>query len=480
MADRILSSYFYKFSERVLTHATTFVVSIVLARLLTPADYGTLSIIMVFVVFIQVIIDGGLSSALIQKKDTTTKDYDITLTITLIMAFAFYMLLYFVSNILENWLEMDRLSRYLRVVALILFPSAYLSIYRAKLVREMMFKTQLYVTFLGSLISGIVGIILAYKGFGIWALITQQMSTSIIMVLLYALISKWVPWITFRADYGRAKQLYNYGWKIMVTNLLVRSNNEIMGLAIGKNCSPMILGLYDRGKQFPQAAAENIEGTVQSVLFPILSKVQNDKTLLVKHLRKIQVIMSYLSFNLLAFIAGSSTSFIPILLTERWMACIPFLILWCVCYIPSVPSIIAITAINSIGNSNMTLKRQLLSTIPSLFVCLVVVIITRDVFWVLVAKIIMIPYFYGITSHYLTKSIPYGFRDQMKDLLPNLVVSLCVFGSVFFISSFNLNAYVTLLLQIIAACAMLLVLSSTMHIEGYVIIKEIIMRYIKK
>ena len=480
MGKSNISSYLYKFSERILTHATTFVVSIILARLLSPADYGTLSLIMVFVVFIQVIIEGGLSSALIQKKDTTNKDYDITLTITLLMALAFYLLLCFVSNSLETWLKMQGLSEYIRVVALILFPSALLSIYKAKFVREMMFKTQMYVTFVGAFVSGLVGIVVAYKGYGIWALIVQQMLTSVLMVVLYAFITKWMPKIVFSADYGRVKDLYNYGWKIMMTNLLVRGNNEIMGLAIGKCCSPAVLGLYDRGKQFPQAAAENIESTVQSVLFPILSRTQDDKTILIQCLRRIQIMMSYISFFLLAVIAGASTSFIPILLTDRWSDCIPYLILWCVCYVPSVPSIIAVTAINSVGNSDMTLKRQLLSTIPSLLVCLIVVILTKDVLWVLIAKIIMIPYFYGITSFYLSKSIPYSFKEQMKDILPSFVVSVVVFFGVYGFSYLNMNAYATLSIQCVAACLIIVLFSSLFRLEGFLLIKDVVMGYIKK
>lgn len=479
MGNSNISSYLYKFCERILTHATTFVVSIILARLLSPSDYGTLSIIMFFVVFIQVIIEGGLSSALIQKKDTTNKDYDISLTITLLMALAFYVILFFVSNTLEKWLMMQGLSDYLCVVALILFPSAFLSVYKAKLVREMMFKTQMYVTFVGAVVSGIIGIIVAYLGYGIWALIAQQMSTSIIMFVLYALITKWMPKIVFRTDYRRAKQLYDYGWKIMLTNLLVRGNNEIMGLAIGKCCSPAVLGLYDRGKQFPQAAAENIESTVQGVLFPILSRTQDDKTILIQRLRRIQIMMSYISFFLLAVIAGASTSFIPILLTDKWSECIPYLILWCVCYLPSVPSIIAVTAINSVGNSDMTLKRQILSTTPSLIACLVVIILTQNVLWVLIVKIIMIPYFYGITAFYLAKSIPYNYRDQIKDILPSLFVSICVFLGVYYMSYMHINNFLLLTFQCFVAFVILIILSSLFRLEGYIMIKDLIKGHLK-
>lgn len=472
-----LSSYLYKFGERVLTHATTFVVSIVLARLLTPSDYGTLSIIMVFIVFSQVIIEGGLSSSLIQKKEINEGDYNTTLTITLILATLFYIILCYSSNLLEGWLNMPKLALFLKIVALTLFPAAYLSVIKAKLVREMRFKIQMYVTFICSLLSGITGIIFAHAGYGIWSLIIQQLTNTTLLLILYSIRIQWLPKIIFNINLSIAKQLYDYGWKIMLTNLLVRGNNEIISLAIGKNFTKASLGFYDRGKQFPQAASENIDSTIQSVLFPILSRCQHDKVQLLAKTRNMQSLGAYLLYFILAIIAGAAPTYVPMLLTEKWIGCIPFLMAWCICYILNVYTIIATTAINSVGYSNMTLKRQLLTTLPSLAIVLYVVISSDNVFNVMIAKIFLMPYMFFITAYFQKKAIKYRYADQIKDLLPNLLMALVVFGGVYICNYIELHRIVILIIQFMAGCIIYLGLSyifkvnSLQYLRNYVIKK---------
>lgn len=450
MASNILS-YIYKFAERILTHATTFIVSVVLARLLTPTDYGTLAIIMVFITFSQVLIDGGLSSSLIQKKIVDKQDYDTTLSITIYLAFFIYVVLAFCAGFIESWLNMEGLATYLRIVSLSLFPAAYLSVIKAKLVREMRFKVQMYVTFIGSILSGLLGIWMAYSGYGIWALIAQQISNTVFLFLLFVISIKWLPSITFRIEWGRAKVLYDYGWKVMTTNLLVRGNNEIVSLAIGQHFSKASLGLYDRGKQFPQAASENIDATIQSVLFPILSRCQNDIAQLRDKTRNMQVFGAYLLFFILAIVAGTSPTYIPLLLTEKWQGCIPFLMSWVICYLPNVYTIIATTAINSVGYSSMTLKKQLLTSIPSLLIVLIVVAFSKDVFNVMITKIIMIPFMFFVTAYYLKKAIGYGYVNQILDLLPSLVAAIGVFFVLYFMNGINLHPIVILCTQCITS-----------------------------
>lgn len=476
MGKSNISSYLYKFSERILTHATTFVVSIILARLLTPADYGTLSIIMVFVIFSQVLIEGGLSSALIQKKEVEKKDYDTTLTITIVLALCIYVMLAAFAGAIENWLCMEGLASYLRVVALMLFPAAYLSVVKAKLVREMLFKVQMYVTFIGSTLSGLLGIWMAYAGFGIWALIVQQLSTTVFLLLLFILCIKWIPSVTIHIDMEKAKELYNYGWKIMATNLLVRGNNEIVSLGIGKQFSKESLGLYDRGKQFPQAASENIDSTIQSVLFPILSRCQNDIVQLRERTRNMQVIGAYLLFFILAIVAGASPTYIPLLLTEKWMGCIPFLIAWVACYLLNVYTIIATTAINAVGYSSMTLKRQLLTTIPSLIVVLIVVALSKDVFNVMIAKILMIPYMFVVTAYYQKMAIGYGYLDQLHDLLPSLMASFCVFAVLYLLNNVEIHSLSLLVMQGVVSILIYALISVVFKMKGMVYIKELIFK----
>lgn len=476
MANSNLSSYLYKFGERILTHATTFVVSIILARLLTPTDYGTLSIIMVFIIFSQVIIEGGLSSALIQKKEINEEDYNTTLTLTLILSLLFYISLAVSANSFERWLNMHELSLFLRIIALSLFPAAFLSVIKAKLVREMRFQIQMYITFICSFLSGLIGIYFAYSGYGIWALIIQQMSHTVLLLALYGIWIKWFPKIIININFQLARQLYDYGWKIMLTNLLVRGNNEIISLAIGKNFTKASLGLYDRGKQFPQAASENIDSTIQSVLFPILSRCQHDKSSLLTRTRNMQTLGSYMLFFILAIIAGASPTYIPLLLTEKWIGCLPFLIAWTICYTLNVYTIIATTAINAVGYSKMTLKRQLLTTLPSMAILLYVVITTTDVFNIMIAKILLMPYMFFITAYFQKKAIKYRYSDQIKDLFPNFLNALVVFGGIYGCNYFELPGIVILMTQCVVACIIYLGISYLFNLNGLQYLRKYVIR----
>lgn len=476
MAKSNLSSYLYKFAERILTHATTFIVSIVLARLLTPTDYGILAIIMVFVIFSQVIIEGGLSSALIQKKEIEEDDYNTTLTITLFLSILFYLLLFLNAGFLEKWLNMPKLADYLRTIALSLFPAAFLSVIKAKLIREMRFKVQMYVTFISSILSGILGIYFAYSGYGIWALIVQQLSNTIFLFVLFCIWIKWIPRLILNINFKIARQLYDYGWKIMLTNLLVRGYNEIISLAIGRNFTKGNLGLYDRGKQFPQAASENIDSTIQSVLFPILSRSQHDKAQILVRTRNMQSIGSYLLFFILAIIAGASPTYIPFLLTEKWNGCIPFLLAWTLGYTLNVYTIIATTAINSVGYSNMTLKRQFLSTIPTLCIILWVASTSNRVFDVMIAKMLLIPYSFFITAFFQKKAINYGYLDQIKDILPSLLIAFIAFGGIYIFNYCLLPSLLILLLQVFVAFIIYIGLSLLFKVNGFFLITRLLVR----
>lgn len=470
-----LSSYLYKFSERILTHATTFVVSIVLARLLTPEDYGTLAILLVFVTLAQVFIEGGLGSSLVQKQDVTEQDYNITLTITLGLSLILYGLLFCGSNSLESWFEMDGLSSAFKVIGLVLFPSSYLSVIKARYVREMKFKIQMYVTFVSSLISGGLGIVLAYNGSGIWALIAQQLSNTLLLVVLFSIIARWLPKIRLRVNIERAKSLYNYGYKIMLTNLLVRGNNEILSLAIGKQFSKASLGLYDRGKQFPQAAAENIEGTVASVLFPILSRCQNDKILVKEKTRRMQAMGASINFFIMPIVAGSAPTYIPLLLTDKWLGCIPLLLLWVICYIPSIYIVISTTAINAVGNSDMTLKRQLFTTIPTLLVLLMIIPFSTDVVSVMIVKAFSVPYVFYITARYLSKSIGYKIKEQLIDQLPYFLLGCVVFVIVYLENYLKTQYLIVLLIQGISSLPIYLLLSHVFRLQGFEQLKSIVL-----
>lgn len=473
-------SYFYKFIERILTHGTTFIISIILARLLKPSDYGILSIITVFISFSQIFIEAGISTALIQKESIDDFDYRIMSSIMLFFSLFVYIILYFISSKISIIFSISEITGYIKILALMLFPSVYVSIIKSKLIRKMKFKIQMYATVISSILSGITGIILAYYGLGIWALIIQQIANQIILLLLFIFFYNWFPLPTLRIQISKIMPLYKFGLKVMFSNLLIRLRVEFSNLIIGKFFSPSQLGYFNRGKQFPQVLAENVESTVQSVLFPILSRKQCNINMVKNEIRNIMIISNFWFFFFLSILASTSNSIIKLLLTDTWNNCIIYVKLWCLSYTLALYNVISSTAINAIGKSNVTLKKQSYITFPMLITIFLAAFFSTSPIYIVASMIIFIPISFLLTGYYLKKELKYDYSEQLRDIVPQLLISLIIYVISDYVNIIHISMYSKMLIQLIVCFSLIIILSLILKVRAFSLTLNILKNHIIK
>ena len=272
--SKVIISLFWKLMERVGTQGIQFVVQIVLARLLLPEEYGTIAIITIFISFANVFVQYGFNTALIQKKNADQTDFSSVFFLSLIVAGVFYLVLFLAAPFIAGFYQNPALIPLLRVLAITLFIGGLNSIQNAVVARKLEFR-KLFFSSLGAvMVSGVVGIVMAYNGYGSWALVAQQLSNQITIAIILWFTVKWRPLLLFSLE--RLKGLFSFGWKLLVSALINMLYMDSQSLIIAKIYSPMMLGYFNRGQQFPALIVSNINGSIQSVMFPALSLQQEN------------------------------------------------------------------------------------------------------------------------------------------------------------------------------------------------------------
>ncbi|MCZ2257306.1 lipopolysaccharide biosynthesis protein [Sporosarcina sp. G11-34] len=462
----VLTGLFWKFMERGGTHGVQFIVQIVLARILLPKDFGLISVILIFITFSNALVQSGLNTALIQKKEVDNKDYSSVFYISLLLSVFLYIFLFIISPYIAVFLESDQISSLIRVLALTLFIGAFNSIQVAIVTRKMEFKRLFYSSLYGIVISGAVGIVLAYLNFGIWALVYQQILNQLIIVITLWITGGWRPTLEF--SILRVKQLFSFGWKILMSSLIFNLTKDVRTFVIGKLFSLDILGYYNRGAQFPGLITTNINGSIQSVMFPAFAAQQEDRIVLKSMVRRSIVTSSFIVFPLMTGLAVIAEPLVRILLTDKWLPSVPFIWIFCSIYALEPLHTANQQSINAVGRSDITLKLNIVKRIID-FLILGVTIpfgIYSIAYGMILSGIIG-----SIINAYPNKSIlNYGYLEQVKDIMPSLFLSIIMGGVVFFIRYLNLIPSVTLIVQIILGVITYCSLARVLRNESYVYI----------
>ena len=309
--------------EKIFTYLVTFVVNIVMARLLTPADYGVVGIIAVFVSFSQLFIDGGFTTALISKANRDEADYRTVFVFNVISSIILYAVIFFAAPVIESYYEISELGWYLRANSLVLIISALSAVQITKFTIDVDFKTISKISVPSSIVSGIVGIVMAYCGCGIWSIVAQHLSAALLRTLMAIIISKWMPKVEF--SYDRFKQLFSFSSKLVASSLIDRIYTNSFPLFIGKVFPPATLGNYTRGDQFGKLPSGILEDIFNRVTFPLMSKIQNDVNQLKGLYRKYIKMSSFIIFPILMLVVVLSEPLVRLLLTDKWLGCVPFM-----------------------------------------------------------------------------------------------------------------------------------------------------------
>ncbi len=461
--NKILSGLFWKLMERGGTQGIQFIVQIVLARLLLPKDYGIIALITIFIALANVFVQRGFNTALIQKKKADEIDYSSVFYLSLSIAIVLYIILFFTAPFVADFYEESQLTLVLRVLSFTLFFGAINSIQNAVVSRTMQFRRLFFSSLGGIFGSGVVGIVMAYMGFGVWALVGQQISNNLLITVILWFTVKWRPKLLF--SLSRLKGLFDFGWKLLFSSLLSTLYNNMYGLFIGKVYNSEILGYYNRGDQFPKLIVTNIDGSISSVMLPALSTNQDDKLIVKAIVRRSIVTSSFIIFPIMFGLAVCAESLIIIILTDKWLPCVPFLQLMCITYAFWPIHTANLQAINALGRSDIFLKLEIIKK------CIGLTILGLTIpfgIYVMVASQPITSFISTIINSFPNrKLLNYSFKEQCLDVMPSLLLSVIMGIFVYIIQLIGWNAWSTLSIQVIVGVVIYFSLAFIFKLECF-------------
>lgn len=468
--SKVFSSLFWKFLERGGTQGIQFVLQIFLARLLIPKDYGTVALITVFIAISTVFVQSGFNTALIQKKDIDEEEISSVFYLSLFIAIVIYLILWIFAPIIANFYRIFELILILRIMGLVLFLNVFNSIQEAIILRKLELK-KLFCSSLGaSIISGILGIILAYKGYGVWALVYQQLMNQFSICIILWITVKWRPKLLFSIK--KVKKLFSFGGKLLCSSLIDTTYRELVSLIIGRVYSPAMLGYYNRGDQFPKVIVSNFNGTIQSVIFPVLASVQHDKMRVKEIMRKVIMMSSYIIFPAMIGLIIISESMVRLVLTERWILCVPYLRIFCLSYVLWPIHTANLQAINAIGRSDIFLKLEIIKKIMGV---IIILITSRyGVYTMAIGTVVNSILSFFINSYPNKKLLNYSYIEQIKDIFPSFIISILMGMVIYFIQLLKYSDLVILILQILFGGIIFIILSFIFKNESFLYLLDII------
>lgn len=414
--------------ERFSVQGVGFIVQIVLARLLTPADYGIVGMIAIFLQVSQVFIDSGFGNALIQKKECTEKDFSTVFFFNLLISVILYIALFLFSPAIAAFYNESILIPVTRFLALTLIFNALGIVQKTILVKTIDFKRQSYVSLTSAVVSGIIGIYLAYKGYGVWALCWQQLINSALSSLLYWLIVRWFP--KYFIDAGSFRSLFGFGSKLLVSSIISVVYRNLYTIVIGKRFSTESLGYYSRAEQFAIFPSNNLGAIINRVAFPLLSKVQDNIPLLRDGYRRIIKYSSFLIFPLMIGLLSLANPLINVLLTDKWANVVPLLQILCLDWMLDHISLLNLSVLYVKGRSDYALRLEIIKKTIAIIILFstvpfgIVIMCWGRVLYSVIATV--------LNTYYTKRIIDLGFLQQMADIVPYLcasfVMGLIVYG----------------------------------------------------
>lgn len=352
--SKVIEGAFWKISERMTAQLVSLVVSIILARLLSPTEYGTISLVMVFISIANVFVNSGFGQALIQKKDADSLDFSSVFYFSLFFTALIYIILFFLAVPIAEFYEMPILVNVLRVLSISVPIMGINSVQQAYVARKLQFRLFFRATFIGTVISAAVGIVLAYSGFGVWSLVAQTLTNNIIDTIILQATIKWK--ITREFSFVRIKKLLGYGWKLLLQSLILQIYSSMRSLLIGKFYTTENLSFYTKGNQFPELISSNIDTGINAALFPVMSRAQDSLERVKSMARKTTKINSYVMSPILIGFMAVAEPFISFLLTDKWLPCVPYLRICCTILLLRAPQTAILQAIKAVGRSDTVLK----------------------------------------------------------------------------------------------------------------------------
>ena len=469
LKSKTISGLLWKFAERIGAQAITFVLSIILARLLSPSDYGAIAILLIFITIADVFVNAGFGSALIQKKDADNLDFSSVFYFSFILSIFVYIVIFLSAPFVANFYNMPILQPTLQVLALRIPVAAINSVQQAYVSRNMQFKKFFYSTLSGTAASAVVGIFMAYNGYGIWSLVGQYLSNAVINTIVLFSVINWRPQLIFSLQ--RLKSLFSYGWKLLLSGLLDTGYQSLNSLLIGKFYTPADLAFFDTSKKFPMVIVTNINSSISSVLFPALASEQDEPERVKAHTRKAIQISSYIMWPMMLGMAACADNIVSLVLTDKWLPAVPYLQIACITYGLWPIHTANLQAINAMGRSDIFLKLELVKKVIGITALLIS--IQYGILAIALSGIIT-----GIISTFINAYpngylLKYSYWEQIGDILPSFLLAVLMAIVIKLIAMIFINDGLKLIFQIFIGLISYLVLSKifAINIFKYIVLQ---------
>lgn len=476
----VVSGLFWKFAESFCAELVSFVVSVILARILLPEDYGEISLVNVFIVLANVFVVNGLGTALVQKKDADELDFSSVFYANLALSVVLYGIIFFSAPLIAQFYSTPHLSMVLRVLAIRIPVAAINSVQNAYVAKKMIFRKFFFATIIGTVISAVVGIYMAHSGYGVWALVAQVLTNAIIDTSILFLTVRWFPKLMF--SFKRLKGLIDYGWKILGSSLIKTGYNQLTNLIIGRLYSGEDLAFYSKGKKYPELVITNINSSISSVLFPAIAKKQDDLETVKSMTRRAMKTSTFVVTPILVGMAALANPLISWILTEKWLPCVPFLRICCIYYIMEPVQTANLQAIRAIGRSDVILKLDIIKRGGGLV--LLILLMRQGPIGVALAPVGMSLIATVVNMGTNRKLIGYTYKEQFADLLPTFFTVAFMGGAVFAVAklmqSVGVAHFMVLITGFLLGVLLYLGVSLLFRNDSYFYILDMIKGFLKR
>lgn len=476
LKDRAVSGVGWSAAEAFLGQGVTFIVGVILARLLSPAEYGLIGIVTIFTIVLTGIVDSGFSNALIRKKDSTQEDYDTMFITNFVMSILLFILLFFSAPFIARYFERDELTDLTRVTGLILIIQAFSLVQNTILTKRIDFKTKTKASVISAVLSGSTGIVMAYTGFGVWSLVGQILSKQLISTIVLWILNHWKPTFRFRMDSFR--YMWGFGWKLMLSGMLNNIWAQLYQLVVGKFYSPATLGQYTRSKEYASIFSSNFTTIIQRVSFPVLAEVQDDKVHLLAGYRKVISLTMFITAICMISLGAVAEPLIYCLIGPKWDLAVVFLPLICLSLSLYPLHAINLNLLQVEGRSDIFLILEIVKKVVAIGpICLGIFV---SIYWMLVGSIIAGVINFFLNSYYSGRSLGYTSWMQLKDVLPSYGIAFIIALSVYFLKYLPVSNWIILLLQVVVGSLVFFVVCKALKVEEYKEIKGMVKTYVGK
>lgn len=472
---KVFSGLIWKFGERIGAQAVSFLVSIILARLLLPSDYGVIALITIFIDIANVFVSSGFGAALVQKKDADEVDFSSVFYFSIVMSWVLYIIVFLGAPAVAGFYDKEILTPVLRVMALKLPLAGVNSVQHAYVQKKMLFKRFFFSTLIGTVGSAVVGIVMAYTGFGAWALVAQYLFNSTMDTVVLWFTVRWRP--VWRFSLGRMKYLFGFGWKMLASELIHTSYKQIRSLIIGKVYTEKDLAFYNQGGKLPSLIVTNINSSVSSVLFPAMTLKQDDTGKLKEMVRLSIRVSSYIMWPLMIGLLVISEPIVRLMFTEKWLPCVPYMQIACIQFALEPVQTANVQAVKAMGKGRTYLIMEI---VKKLFgIVMIVAVMYQGVMAIAVTAMFVTFFAALVNSTPNRKYLRYTYREQLVDLIPSILLAaamgICVYG----VGRLPVPDLVSIVLQAVSGAASYIIISLAFRVSQFRYIVDILKNFIK-